>query len=125
MKVLTIKEPWATLIVNGYKKYEFRSWKTNYRGEFYIHASKSIDKEAMKHFENLKLDYQPGKIIGKVNLVDCIEVTRDFENELIKENPSIYSLTIGRKGYAFKLENVKKLERSIPAKGKLNFWEYK
>ncbi len=33
MKGLTIKEPWASLIVNGYKKYEFRSWKTNYRGE--------------------------------------------------------------------------------------------
>ena len=40
-------------------------------------------------------------------------------DELIKENPSIYSLTIGRKGYAFKLENVKKLERSIPAKSNI------
>ena len=28
MKVLTIKQPWASLIVDGYKKYEFRSWKT-------------------------------------------------------------------------------------------------
>lgn len=32
MKVLTIKQPWATLIALGYKKYEFRSWKTNYVG---------------------------------------------------------------------------------------------
>ena len=32
MKVLTIKEPWATLIIDGNKKYEFRSWKLNYRG---------------------------------------------------------------------------------------------
>ena len=30
MKVLTIKQPWATLIIQGDKKYEFRSWKTNY-----------------------------------------------------------------------------------------------
>ena len=33
MKVLTIREPWVSLIINGYKKYEFRSWKTNYRGK--------------------------------------------------------------------------------------------
>ena len=28
MKVITIKQPWATLIVEGYKRFEFRSWKT-------------------------------------------------------------------------------------------------
>ena len=31
MKVLTIKEPWASLIINGYKVYEFRNFKTNCR----------------------------------------------------------------------------------------------
>ena len=35
MKVITIKEPYATLIAEGYKEYEFRVWKTNYRGEIY------------------------------------------------------------------------------------------
>ena len=34
MKVLTIKQPWATLIAKGYKEYEFRTWKTKYRGDF-------------------------------------------------------------------------------------------
>lgn len=33
MKVLTIRQPWASLIMAGLKEYEFRSWKTNYRGE--------------------------------------------------------------------------------------------
>ena len=27
MKVLTIKQPWATLIMQGYKRFEFRSWQ--------------------------------------------------------------------------------------------------
>ena len=44
MKTLTIKQPWASLIIDGYKKYEFRSWKTNYRGKLLIHAGASIDK---------------------------------------------------------------------------------
>jgi hypothetical protein len=38
MKVLTLKQPWATLVANGLKEYEFRSWKTNYRGKLLIHA---------------------------------------------------------------------------------------
>ena len=57
MKGLTIKEPWATLIIEGYKKYEFRSWKTKYRGEILIHAGAGIDKEAMKKVESLNLEY--------------------------------------------------------------------
>ena len=38
MRVLTIKEPFATLISLGIKTTETRSWRTNYRGEIYIHA---------------------------------------------------------------------------------------
>ena len=48
MKVLTIKQPWATLIMQGNKRFEFRSWQTKYRGELLIHAGKGIDKEAVK-----------------------------------------------------------------------------
>lgn len=46
MKVLTIKEPFATLIKNKVKYIETRSWKTNYRGELYIQAGAAkIGKE--------------------------------------------------------------------------------
>ena len=44
MKVITIKQPFATLIAKGYKTYEFRSWKTSYRGKILIHAAKGVDK---------------------------------------------------------------------------------
>ena len=47
MKVLSIKNPWATLIINGYKKYEFRTWKTKYRGKILIHASLGIEKNIL------------------------------------------------------------------------------
>lgn len=39
MKALSIRQPWAWLIVNGYKDIENRSWRTNYRGPVLIHAS--------------------------------------------------------------------------------------
>ena len=55
MKVLSIKEPFATLIKDKVKIYETRSWKTNYRGEIYVHASMSLSKsenvETAKIFE--------------------------------------------------------------------------
>lgn len=41
MKVLSLTEPYATLIKEEYKKIETRSWMTSYRGEVYIHASKT------------------------------------------------------------------------------------
>lgn len=72
MKVLTIKQPWTTLIMQGHKRFEFRSWQTKYRGEMLIHAGKGIDKEAKKRLAKYfpkELPY--GKIFGKVKLVDC------------------------------------------------------
>ena len=44
VKVLTVKQPWASLIAYNYKHYEFRSWKTNYRGYVYIHAGLTLEK---------------------------------------------------------------------------------
>ena len=39
MKVISVIEPWASLIKEDIKNIETRSWKTNYRGKIYIHAS--------------------------------------------------------------------------------------
>lgn len=87
MKVITIKQPWATLIAEGIKQYEFRTWKTKYRGEIYIHAGKSIDKEAMERFEYLHLEYPFGKIIARANLTDCVRVDDLLRAELEKKIP--------------------------------------
>ena len=64
MKVLTIKEPFATLIKNKIKYIETRTWKTNYRGEIYIHAgiaklSNDIKKrkELCRLFDEEELQY--------------------------------------------------------------------
>jgi len=125
MKVISIRQPWATLIAKGYKDYEFRSWKTKYRGEFLIHASKSIEKEKLERFEKLGLEYPTGKIIAKAMITDCIEVTNEFEKNLITKNKLVYGATTNRSGFAFKLENIRELDDYIETKGQLGFWEYK
>jgi hypothetical protein len=46
MKCLTLHQPWASLIVEGVKRIETRSWPTNYRGPLAIHAG--LSDKAMK-----------------------------------------------------------------------------
>ena len=126
MKTLTIKQPFATLIVEGLKEYEFRTWKTNYRGEILIHAGKAVDKKAMKKYEYLGLEYPKGCIIGKATITDCIKIDDNARKILKEKNIVIYSNIVEDKnwnGYGFKLENVEKLE-NIEVCGKLSFWEF-
>ncbi len=126
MKVITIKQPFASLIVENIKKYEFRTWKTNYRGKILIHSAKTVDKNAMKKFEKYNLDYPTGCIIGIASITDCIKVDDNFRNILKSENDLVYSNTIKNKewnGYGFKLEKVSKIE-PIKVRGKLSLWEY-
>jgi len=124
MKALTIKEPWASLIINGYKKYEFRSWKTNYRGKILIHAGLSIEKDIIKRFESYNLIYKKGAIIGEADLVDCILVDKEFNQKLKSINPIIYERSNHPQTYAWKLENIKKYDKPINVKGKLGLWNY-
>lgn len=126
MKVITIKQPWATLIAEGIKEYEFRTWNTKFRGDILIHAGLGIDKEALKRFEHLNLEYPRGCIIAKATITDSIYVDEKFVNDVYPKNSLVYKNIIDKKDkgvYGFKLENVKKL-KPIPIKGKLSLWYY-
>ena len=127
MKVISIKQPFATLIAEGYKEYEFRTWKTKYRGEIYIHASLSENKEAMKKYKDLNLTYLKGCIIAKATLSDCLEINDEFKTMIKPKNkyPYIYNHVLENDDnkYAFHLTNVEKIE-PIPIKGKLGIWNY-
>ena len=129
IKVLSIIEPWATLIKEGKKKIETRSWKTSYRGELYLHASsKHIDKKnpdlhnLLNLIPNISMAY--GNIICKCKLVDCIYMDEAFM-EQIQSNPQEFmcgEYKVGR--YAWFLEDVEVLKEPIPAKGHLNIWNF-
>lgn len=124
MKALTIKEPWATLIIEGYKAYEFRSWKTNYRGKILIHAGMSLEKENAEKFKDYNLNYSKGAIIGEAEITDCIFVTKEINEKLKELNPLVYGKSGHVERYAWKLENIKKYEEPIFVKGQLGLWNY-
>lgn len=123
MKVITLKQPWATLVAEGIKRYEFRSWKTNYRGKVLIHAGAGVDKKDMERFSHLNLEYPSKRIIAEVEIEDCLELTDKLNQEIISENNIAYGSKV-RTGYAWKLKNVKKIELDREINGKLGFWNY-
>lgn len=127
MKVITIQQPFASLIVAGLKEYEFRTWKTSYRGEILIHAGKRVDKEAMKRLESFGLDCPLGCILAKATLTDCVIVDEDLRQTLREKNAPVYWGTTedpGWQGYGFKLENIQPMD-PIYTNGMLGLWEYK
>ena len=129
MKVLSIKEPFASLIKNKFKFIETRSWKTNYRGEIYIHASISSWKILTERDEKLKKllkdnALQYGNIICKCNLVDCVYMTKEYVENIKNNNPQEYLCGDFQEGrYAWVLDNIKPIE-PIKAKGELGIWNY-
>lgn len=141
MKVLSLIQPYATLIALNEKRIETRSWKTNYRGELYIHASKKIDQimyrepfwSVLKSTLIESSELLTGMIIAKCNLIDCekILINRDYAGYAVLENSSreisgneyhFGDYTPGR--WAWILEDIEMLKEPIPAKGKLSIWNY-
>lgn len=113
MKALSIKQPWAWLIVAGYKNIENRTWHTNYRGKLLIHASKTWDIDAsdilyaMGMHPTPKESYQLGALIGMVNMVDCV-------------NSSNSKWFCGPYGFIF--NSHVSFKKSIPYRGQLGFF---
>lgn len=118
MKTLSLKQPYAELILQGRKKIELRKWNTNFRGSFFIHASLIPDKMAMKKFgfESLPL----GVIVGKANLMGVKKYGGDFE---FNNDKSLHLANRNFGNYGFLLKDVERID-PIPAKGKLNFWDF-
>ena len=80
MRALAVKQPWAFLIVNGYKPVENRSRRTHMRGRIAIHASQSFDQEGYdfvrENFPEIEMPekdgFDFGGIVGGVDLVDSV-----------------------------------------------------
>ena len=74
---LSIKQPWATLIVHGIKQVELRRWSTNRSGWIFIHTGRSIDQNpagwAFVPRELNEFAHQTGGVIGKARLAGCRE----------------------------------------------------
>jgi hypothetical protein len=81
MKALSIRQPWAWLIVQGHKDVENRTWRTDYRGPFLVHAGYIFDQEGYLYVTRkmgLALPspekFKRGGIVGVAEIVDCVSI---------------------------------------------------
>jgi hypothetical protein len=140
MKVISIIQPWATLIMLGEKRYETKSRRTHYRGELGIHASKKVNKGIceLEPFKSVlakhgyTADNLPtGAILGRVILRDCQEVVYDRGDYAIL---GVSTRTAAGNEYAFgdytegrfvyDLSDIDQFDKPIPTKGQLGLWNY-
>ncbi len=83
---LSVRQPWAWLIVNGFKDIENRDWPTRFRGELLVHAGKTM---ARRYYDEVgeelaRLNLLPpsmpayealprGGFVGWTHVIDCCQ----------------------------------------------------
>lgn len=97
MKAITIQQPWISLILDGHKTDELRSWRTNHRGILLLHAAKRADPKLLGEFGYH--DAPRGAILGHATIIGC----RPHHEE----------------GYAWALVTPQRFARPIPWRGML------
>lgn len=124
---ISLKQPWAALLVSGRKTIEVRTWKTRRRGPILIHASKTIDPrpEAWAWVTTpqlLALTAFRGGIVGRGELIECRSYPTaehfDADQPSHLNDPSWFRPE-GLHGFVF--ENLTLL-RFTPCPGNTNFF---
>lgn len=126
LKALSVRQPWAWLIVNGHKNIENRSWKPSDKmigQKIIIHASaKKVTKADFEEFliicKERKIkshpksveDFEYGSYVGSVIL-----------NNAVKNSKSYWA---GKGNWHLVLTNAKKMT-PVAKKGQLGFFPFK
>lgn len=121
MKALSIKQPWAELILRGIKDVENRTWKTNHRGLLLIHTSKGLDADAMLALNNNEIpgikwpdefkvgNLPKGAIVGvcKIHICSFSKHSQWHEDGL----------------WGWYLKNIRRFDEPIPYRGQLGLFD--
>jgi ASCH domain-containing protein len=98
---LTIRQPWAAMIMTGEKAVEYRSWATSYRGTLFIHAGLALDRDAPQ-WEGPPLVF--GAVLGHVIL---------------------FRITGTEGAWEWHLRAPRPFTEPVPCPGRLGLWKWK
>jgi hypothetical protein len=87
ISALSIRQPWAWLIVHGHKDIENRDWSTPFRGQVLVHAGLTMTRayygQITEELGNVGMlpvsglpvyeDLPRGGLVGRTRIVDCVE----------------------------------------------------
>jgi hypothetical protein len=137
MRVLSIRQPFAALVVCGLKRFEARTWSTPYRGEIAIHASSVVTRAAMDEMlkdelfrtamELAEIDdartLPQRAIVGTAVLKD-IHTAREVaaRDNVVEIDFVLCGGDLHEEDQLWRLEEPTELQNPIPINGKLNLW---
>ena len=135
--VLSIRQPWAWAIVNGWKPVENRTWYSNYRGPLLIHAGKReehgdigyvltmISQQTGEPLEALSERYQKeaqlGAVVGECLMVGCADSQMDADCLMNRDQKACVPRW-WQGPYGFVFENAKAWATPAPLSGRLGIW---
>lgn len=130
MKVITLTQPWATLLVTGEKVLETRSWRTNHSNLLLIHAAQGFPKEAQQicskepfrnrlifHGYNMAGELPTAAIIGCVQIYKCVPTE---SVEISDTERAFGDYSPGR--WAWECSRPQMFYKPVACKGKLSLW---
>ena len=113
---LSIRQPWAELILRGEKTIEVRSWPTRHRGELWLHAGAHVDARLLQAFGMTRQDVVFGALVGVCEIYDCVELSAGTWEKWRAQHRVPGALT--EKHFAWMLRKAVRREPS-PMKGRL------
>lgn len=128
-KVITIKQPWADLIVNGIKDVENRTWQTTFRGRVLIHASMKSDISGNVGVRQLLSEHQRADLMKRNELVrylchKWVDGAIIGSVEIYDVQTNVRSMWAEQGTYNWLLRNPVAFENPLCGiKGKLGIWE--
>ncbi len=119
MKAISLRQPWATLVADGVKSIETRTWPTNYRGPLLIVSSrvrKPLGVPPMASDDALaKVAGDPlGNALAIVELVDC--------RPMVAEDATNACCELYPRAWAWILTKARRIT-PFPVKGQLGLYE--
>ena len=122
MKTLSIRQPWADLIIQGRKTLELRTWTVKYRGPLAIHASQTVEREACLAHGLDPDQVTTGAVIGVVELAAIDELDAASyaarQAEHLADSP-----WEGGPLYGWRLANPRPLAEPMPLRGRMGLFE--
>jgi hypothetical protein len=121
MKTLSIRQPWAELILQGRKTIELRTWRTHYRGPILIHAGYTLETDGCATYDVNPAALARGAIVGTVEIVEMVEFDHDSFAATRDQHldPGNWPGDV----LGWRLADPQRLETPIPMRGRLGLFE--
>lgn len=120
-QAISLWQPWASLIALGVKRFETRSWTTNYRGPLVICAAKRWNAELKEFAEVFSADFDLGLSALPLGCALAVaDLTRIYRTEDAAPDQSARELAFGDWSpgrYCWRMDNVRPFPEPIPVKG--------